>query len=493
MYSHHAHELGRFFKPESIAIIGVSRESLSFGGTSFLDHYIRAGYTGRLYPINPKAVEILGLKAYPSLASLPEVPDLVMIAVRADFVPALLEECARLSIRYIHVLTSGFSEIGTDEGRQLERKIAAIAEAHHLFVMGPNCMGPYCPSSHLTAWGATPGLDGHLGIISQSGGITQRFTEYACSLCIGVSKAASIGNATILDSPDFLEFMDDDEDVRLIAMYLESIRDGKRLFRLAREISSRKPIIMLKGGESERGASTVASHTGRLAGDQKMWKAFFEQTGVVAVSSLNEWLDACLVFSCLTQTHGKGVFIIGGGGGNSVIFSDLCIKAGLDVPILSRESMEKIRPFVPVAGSIAGNPLDLWVAFLKVKRLLQILDIAYADPNVHMVIVDRLIPRIAFHSPEITDAIPEIAEFIQSHKQRKPTVFTIDYDGGDPELLRKGSLMRSRFCEAGIPAFPSFERAVGALTRFQKYHTRVQDTEDWTCLRPIDASCKSDS
>lgn len=491
MDRYHAQALGRFFKPESIAIIGVSRKSLSFGGTSFLDHYIRAGYAGRLYPINPNATDIFGLKAYPSLASLPEVPDLVMIAVQADHVPALLEECARLSISHIHVLTSGFSEIGTEEGRQLEKKIAAIAEEHHLLVMGPNCMGPYCPSSHLTAWGATPGLDGHLGIISQSGGITQRFTEYACSLGIGVSKAASIGNATVLDSPDFLEFMAGDEDVRLIAMYLESIRDGKRLFRLAREISSRKPIILLKGGESEQGAATVASHTGRMAGDQKMWKTFFDQTGAVPVSSLNEWLDACLVFSRLPQVHGKGVFIVGGGGGNSVIFSDLCIKVGLDVPTLSRESMEKIRPVVPVAGSIAGNPLDLWEAFLKVKLLKQILDIAYADANIHMVIVDRLIPRIAFHSPEISDAIPEIAEFIQSHRQRKPTVFTIDYDGGDPELLRKGSQMRSRFCEYGIPAFPSFERAVGAMARFQKYHSRFREREDWACQPTIRSACDS--
>jgi len=465
-----AHDLGGFFKPQSIAIIGVSRTAMSFGGTSFLHHYLDTGYAGRLYPINPQASEVLGIKAYPSLTSLPEIPDLVMIAVQAAAVPAALQECARLGVRHVHVLTAGFSEIGTEEGRRLEHMIVAIAEEQSLLVMGPNCMGPYCPSVRLTAWGAVPGRDGCLGIISQSGGVTQRFTEYVCSLGIGVSKAASIGNAALLDSPDFLEYMADDADVHLIAMYLESIRDGRRLFHLAREVAPRKPIILLKGGESERGAATVASHTGRMAGDQKMWKAFFEQTGVIPVSNMTEWVDASLAFSLLPKTEGKGVFIVGGGGGNSVIFSDSCIRAGLDVPSLSRESMDIIRPLVPVAGSIAGNPLDFWEAFLNVGRLLEILEIAYHDPAIHMVIVDRLIPRIAFHSPDMPASIAEIVDFIKGNERKKPTVFTIDYDGGDPVLLDKGSRLRRRFCEAGIPAYPSFERAIGALVCFYKYH-----------------------
>ncbi|MBN1383105.1 MAG: CoA-binding protein [Deltaproteobacteria bacterium] len=469
MPHYQVHELGGFFKPESIAVIGVSREIASLGGTSFLQRHLDAEYAGRLYPINPKASEILGLKAYPSLSSLPEVPDLVMIAVRADLVPASLEECARKGVRYVHVLTAGFSETGTREGRELEKQLADVAEQHNLLVMGPNCMGPYCPASRLTAWGAIPGRDGHLGVISQSGGITQRFTEYVSSLGMDVSKAASIGNATVLDSPDFLEFMAGDDDIRLIAIYQENIRNGRRFFDLARELSPRKPIVMLKGGESEQGAATVESHTGRMAGNQRVWKAFFKQTGVVPVSNMNEWADACLTFSYLPKTRGRGVFIIGGGGGNSVISSDACIRAGLDVPKLSPKSMEGIRPFVPAAGSIAGNPLDHWELFLNPELLLKVLDIAYADPGISMVIVDRLIPRIAFHGPGFPDAVPEITGFIKTHPHRKPTVFTVDYDGGDPDLIRKGSLLRSRFCEAGVPAFPSFERAIGALARFQKY------------------------
>jgi acyl-CoA synthetase (NDP forming) len=263
-----------------------------------------------------------------------------------------------------------------------------------------------------------------------------------------------------------------DNDISLIACYIESIRDGRHFFDLAREVSPHKPVIMLKGGESEQGAATVESHTGRMAGNQKIWKAFFKQTGVVSVSNMNEWVDACLAFSFLPKTKGKEVFIIGGGGGSSVISSDACIRAGLDVPRLSQDSMERLRRFVPAAGSIAGNPLDDWALFLNPELLLDVLDIAYADAGISMVIVDRLIPRIAFHSPEVPDSVLEIADFIETHRHTKPTVFTVDYDGGDPDLIRKGSLLRSRFCEAGVPAFPSFERAIGALARFQKYCSR---------------------
>jgi acyl-CoA synthetase (NDP forming) len=465
-------DLEGFFNPRSIAILGVSRAAVHFGGTSFLQHFLEAGYSGAIYPINPKAGEVMGIKAYPSLSALPQTPELAIISVQAAAVPEALEECARLGIRHIHVLTAGFSELGTVEGRRLETLIATIAKEKGLLIIGPNCMGPYAPSSRLTAWGALPGKDGNLGIISQSGGITQRITEYVCSLGVGVSKAVSIGNAAVLDSPDFLDFMAADDKIRVIALYLESIRDGRRLFELAREVSARKPIILLKGGESEQGAATVASHTGRMAGDRKMWKAFFEQTGTVSVSAMNEWVDAVLAFSLLPETAGKGVFIVGGGGGNSVIFSDTCIREGLDVPPLSPQSMEKIRSIVPVAGSIAGNPLDFWEAFLNFKRLFAILDSAYRDPNIHMIVVDRLIPRIAFHSPDLPDSLEKIVEFIKTHEHRKPTVFTIDYDGGDPDLIVKGSRLRTRFCHEGIPAYPSFERAVRALVHFQKYHVR---------------------
>jgi acyl-CoA synthetase (NDP forming) len=478
-------DLSKFFSPKSIAIVGVSAgDSFHLGGLSYLMAFQDSRFAGPIYPINPKAREIRGVKAYSSLMSLPKIPELAIVCVPAPQVPQALEDCARIGVRHIHILTAGFKETGTREGKTLEEKVAAIARDRGLLVMGPNCMGPYCPSSGLTAWGARPGRDGPLGVISQSGGMTQRLTEYACSLGVGVRKAASIGNAAVLDSTDYLEFMAEDEAIRLIAMYIESVRDGRRLLKVARQVSPWKPIILLKGGQSEAGASTVASHTGTMAGEQRLWEGFFRQFGGISVRSMNEWADTILAFCHLTGPAGKGVFLVGGGGGNSVIHGDTCVREGLHVPELTRSSMEKLRRIVPAAGSIAGNPLDLWATFQDRDRLAQVLEIAYADPRIHMVIVDRLIPRKAFHMPDAPDSTAETIGLAADIGRKKPTVFTVDSDGGDEDLTIKGAAMRVQFCRAGIPAYPSHDRAVRAMAHLQRYYARFGTRPETAAVKP---------
>jgi len=282
----------------------------------------------------------------------------------------------------------------------------------------------------------------------------------------------------VLDSTDYLEFMGRDGKIRVIAMYLESVSDGRRLLRLFKEINTHKPIVLLKGGESERGASVVLSHTGKMAGREKPWQAFILQSGVTQVYSVNEWMDTILAFCHLPAPSGKGVFLVGGGGGNSVIYSDTCIREGLDVPGLSTSNMKKLRQIVPVAGSIAGNPLDLWETFQDPARLAEILEIGYGDPHIHMIIVDRLIPRNAYHMPKIADPTPKVMKFFETHGHRKPTVFTVDSDGGNPDLTVKGTNLRALFCRSGIPAYPSLGRAARALVHFYRYQSR------FTALRP---------
>jgi len=464
-------DLEQFFSPSSIAIVGVPRNDYRFGGLSYLNKFKEYGFPGKLYPINPKATEISGLKAYSDLSSLPEVPDLAIICVTARLVPKILEECARIGLRHIHILSSGFKEIGTKEGDILEQRVTAISEENGLLVIGPNCMGPYSPSGRLTPWGAIPGMSGSLGIISQSGGLAQRLTEYTSSLGIGVEKAVSIGNAAVLSTIDYLEFMARDEKIRVIAMYLESVKDGTRLFHLAKEVSQKKPIILWKGGETEVGALTAASHTGGMAGEMKIWEAFCRQTGVVHVRSMDEWVDAIMAFSFLTAPTGKGVFLIGGGGGNSVSNSDLCIREGLDVPPLSEPTIAWLRQGGPAAGSIFGNPLDMWRVFTDPIYLTELLDLAYKDPCVGMLIVDRLIKRKAYHMPESLDPDPQLIEFLKKEGYQKPTVITVDSEGGDLDLASKGTALRVEFCRAKIPAYPSLQRAAKALIHLHRYHS----------------------
>ncbi len=462
----------KFFDPAQIAIVGVSSGEYKFGGMSFLIKLQEGGYGGKLYPINPKAEQIRNLKAYPDLVSLPEVPDLAIVCVAARFVPSILEDCARIGLNHIHILTSGFKETGLEDGKLLEERIVAISKTHGLKIIGPNCMGPYCPSSNLTAWGAIPGLRGSIGIISQSGGLTQRLTEYTCSLGLGVEKAVSFGNAAVLDSTDFLEVMAEDEKIRVIAMYLESVKNARRLLQVAKEASKKKPILLWKGGESKAGATTAASHTGGMAGAQKLWEAFCLQTGAVRVRSMDECVDAIMAFNLLPAPAANGVFLIGGGGGNSVAYSDTFNRAGFEVPPLSEASMGFLRRSVPTAGSIAGNPLDMWRTFIDAAYLSEVLDLGYQDPAISIIVVDRLIPRMAYHFPDLADPTPEIITFIKNRQHTKPTVFTIDSDGGDPDLALTGTRLRAQFCKAGIPAYPSARRAARALFHLCQYHAR---------------------
>ena len=461
-------ELGTFFNPGSVAVVGVSRKIGAFGGALFLRQYRESGFRGALYPIHPEADEIDGLRAYPNLSSLPEVPELVILAVKAKLVPSVLEECARVGARHIHIFASGFSEIGTREGAERERRITAIARQNGLLVIGPNCMGPYCPSSGLTAWGAVPGKPGPIGVISQSGGLTQRLTEYLYSLGIGTEKAVSMGNAAVLEGPDYLEFMAEDDRIQTIAMYLESAGDGRRLLHLAREVGKKKPIVIWKGGESDVGARTVASHTGSMAGERRLWDALFRQTGAVQARSMNDWADALLALCLLPAPRGKGVFLIGGGGGSSVSNGDTCVHHGLEVPRLSEPTMERLRETVPTAGSIAGNPLDEWPIFDDPEYLLEILGLAYADPEVSMVMVDRMVPRAAFHMSGDASLTQEVVDLVT--RNQKPTVFTIDCDGGDADLTARGTALRAEICRAGIPAYPSLRRAAWALSQLHSYH-----------------------
>ena len=282
-------------------------------------------------------------------------------------------------------------------------------------MVGPNCMGPYSPAAHLTAWGAIHGLPGPVGVISQSGTITQRITEYLCSLGLGIAKAVSIGNAAVLSAMNYLEFMAQDEEVRTIAMYLESVPNPREFLHLAREVNRKKPLVIWKWGESDVGASTAVSHTGGMAGANHLWGAFFRQSGVARVRSMDEWADTIMSLTLLPAPRGKGVFLVGGGGGHSVVNGDACIRQGLDVPPLSGTTMEKLRKIMPAVGSIPGNPLDNWRAYDDADHFTEVMEMGYEDPGVSMIVADRIIPRSSFHMGDEPDPTPSVIEFVKKN------------------------------------------------------------------------------
>jgi acyl-CoA synthetase (NDP forming) len=466
----------RLFSPRSIAIIGISKGESGLG-QFFFRNLQRADYGGRVFLINPSAAEINGISTYPNIPALPEAVDLAIVCVPARFVPAILAECGQKGVRNVHIFSSGFRELGTPEGIQLENEIRQKSLECRLNVVGPNCMGPYSPGSGLMFWGQIPAKSGPFAFLSQSGSLTQRMTEHAYFMGFGISKAVSLGNGTILDSTDYMEYLADDEETRAVGFYLEGVRDARRFLDVARRLNQKKPLVIWKAGESSSGAGAVASHTGNLSGEDRIWENAIRQIGATRARSLEEVAGTGMAFLHLPPCRGKRLFILGGGGGNSVYYADICQRLGLQVPPLTAETSTRITAMLPSVGSFARNPVDAWRAFHDPKLLAEILDIVYADPGLDMIVLDRLIPRQTYATPENPENIPLALEYLRRNRLRKPLVVVVEGAGDDLFLAEEALKLRRAFCEAGIPAYPSLPLAAQALAHLVAYYGKRDGAE----------------
>ena len=468
------HQLDSMFNPKSVAVVGASANPRGWGGAGFLGRLNRLGFEGELYPVNPKATEVNGLRAYPDVRSLPEPPDLVIVAIPAPGVPQVLEDCIATGVKNVHIFTSGFAETGLEEGRELDRQITEIIRRGNLRVVGPNCMGIYVPANKLTYWGALPEGSGSLAFLSQSGGHGEMLTPYAQRLGVYFSKVISFGNARGLQAVDFLEYLAEDPETKIITVYLEGISDGGRFSRLVKRVNRIKPVIVWKGGLTEGGSRAVASHTGSLAGEEKVWDAFFAQTGAVRVSSIEEIVDVALAFMHLEPPRGRRVLLVGGGGGNSVAMADICSREGLEVPRLTEDTRRELNTFIRLAGNSARNPIDAWMVQEDADLLPKALDLAVADPNIDMVILDRHIhdhgdedPARRRRSEEIGDFL---VEFARENTYRKPMVMALNAHANDPGSAAEAARLWVKFARAGLPTYASQVNASRTLSRFAGYH-----------------------
>jgi acyl-CoA synthetase (NDP forming) len=479
-----AHGLDTMFHPKSVAIVGASSNPLAWGGTSFLKRLLKLGFEGSLYPVNPKDTEIQGLKAYPDVRSLPETPDLVIIAIPASAVPQVLEDCIAAGVKNAHIFTSGFAETGLEEGRLLDARITEIIQRGGLRVVGPNCMGIYVPSSRLAYFGAEPAGSGSVAFLSQSGGHTEMLTEYAQDLGVYFSKAISFGNARGLQAIDFLEYLAQDAETGIIAMYLEGIKDGNRFTRLIRSINRTKPVIIWKGGLTESGARAVTSHTGSLAGEERVWDAFFAQTGAVRAGSLGEIIDMAMAFLHLKPPRGRRTLLVGGGGGNSVAMADICSREGLEVPHLAEETRKELNNFIPLAGNSARNPLDVWMAQEDVELYRRALELAVADPVIDLVILDKYVwdnedddmPRESEQDAEKMNEF--LIDFARNNRFGKPVVLSLNGRANSPQSATSVANLWRQFAQAGVPTYVSPQSASRALCRFVEYHQYQQRHAD---------------
>jgi acyl-CoA synthetase (NDP forming) len=454
-------KLDRAFNPQCLVVVGGSPHGLWLRD--------QTNFKGKLYSVqvNPetvKDIEASGIKNYTSLLDVPEPIDLVIVSVPREAALGILEDCIRKDVAAVHFFTAGFSETDTEEGIRLERLLAERAKQADLHLIGPNCMGIYNPKIELgqIVWPHT-GFAAPMAFISQSGTHATTFGQQAHLQGIDINKAVSFGNGVVLDSPDYLEYFGQDPEIKVIGMYLEGVKDGRRFLKVLKEVSARKPVVIWKGGRTEAGERAIASHTGSLAVSQAIWDTAVRQCGAVKVASMEELIDTLKTLLYLPPVRGDRVGIAGGSGGQSVAIADVFAEAGLKVPLLTQESYDELATFLTLIGGGYRNPIDTG-NFHNLSEMKRIMEVLERDANIDNLVLLTGTRWGSLKTPKSEiEAMGNIRE-----KSSKPVMAIVFFS--TPEEMRSARETTQKFQERGVPAFPSIERGARALRNVLDYY-----------------------
>ncbi len=471
-------ELEPVFFPKSIAVIGASWDKQKTG-YQYVAGLISAGFKGKIYPVNPKGGELLGLKVYPNLTAIPEDIDYVIVSIPRESVLPLLEECAAKKVKIVQFFTAGFSEAEDDVGHELETSIVNKARQGGFRIIGPNCIGVYCPASKIPlGWWTTLGEEGSISFLSQSGGMAISIVEIGIAKGINYSKGISYGNGCDLDSIDFLEYFAVDPKTTIIGAYLEGVKNGNRFFSLLKEVTKHKPVIILKGGRTKAGATASASHTGALATSNIIWLTTVKQAGAIPVNSIEELTDTMLLFQQLDCYPGDNIAIISGlpggaGGGIAVSSTDLFIESALKVPPLLKETKQKLTHLLGHVGSILHNPVDIAQGRGNPQVIRKAMELVIADPRIDLVIVyedvDLLLRFFSWeHIMEINSIFTNLRQ-----QQRKPIIVVLPPGSAIMEHKKIERIL----CQNKIPVFSTLERTAKAISNMKEYY-RLHKSKD---------------
>jgi acetyl coenzyme A synthetase (ADP forming)-like protein len=386
-------DLNAIFSPKSIAIIGASSKPLSVGW-EMMRCVLNFNFTGTVFPVNPKAKAISGIKAYPSVLEIPDEVDLAVIVVKRDFVLPTMEQCAEKGVKAAIVITAGFREV-SHEGAELEDKILQIARENNIVMLGPNCMGAFNTNDEIllnATFARKLPKRGPIGLISQSGAMGAAVLDYANERHIGFSKFISIGNKADIDENDCLEAFEKDDEVGVVVLYLENFADPQRFAEICKRVTPKKPVLVLKSGRSEAGAKAASSHTGALAGSDTAVDALLERCGAMRVDSIEDLLVISHFFSSPRRPEGNRLGLITNAGGPGIIATDELQKKGFSFPELAPETVKELESKLPAEASCA-NPTDV----LPGTGAQGYQDAAYAqvkDPNLDAVVILFLCPSM---------------------------------------------------------------------------------------------------
>lgn len=466
--------LGALFMPRTVAVVGASSSRQTLGNT-FLRRIREAGFAGEIYPIHPDADAIDGIKAWASLAHTPHPVDYCFICVAAAQVPPVIR-AGRGRLRFAQVISSGFGEVA--EGVSLQDELLAAARESGCRIVGPNCLGLYSPRSGITFVEGASGTPGQVGVVSQSGGLGTDIVTRGERRGIAFSGVVTAGNCADVTPTELIEHYLADPDTRVVGAYLEQVRDGRRLFEVLRAAKAAKPVVILKGGRTAQGARAAASHTGALAGNDRVWPALARQTGCVLVDTLEQFLDALLVFQCLHPRADRvtdRIVLFGNGGGTGVLACDDYARRGLALRPFESATVQALRALALPPGTSIDNPVDAPVATLRQRDGAiagSILDAIYAHSapdalvmHLNMASFRGRVPARVMHNL--------LAEALQV-QQRYPGqahFLLVLCSEGDPETEALKRDFRQSALAAGVPVFDDLINAAAALAALRAVET----------------------
>ncbi|HEU0174636.1 MAG TPA: bifunctional GNAT family N-acetyltransferase/acetate--CoA ligase family protein [Blastocatellia bacterium] len=443
--------------PQSIAVIGASRDPQSVGGALFRN-LIRWGFAGAVYPVNPRASAVAGVHAYASVADLPEVPELVFIIVPASAVLDAARQCAALSVRALCVISAGFAETGA-EGAAAQAELLDLCRAHGMRLVGPNCLGLVNTSSDVRMLGAFTPMDppaGNIAISSQSGALGIALVNRARQLGLGISSFASIGNRADVSGNDLLQYWESDDATDVILLYLEGFGNPRRFSRIARRVSRRKPVVAVKSGRTAGGARAASSHTAALASSDRAASALFAQTGIIRVDTLAEFFAVARLLATQPIPAGNKIGILTNAGGPAIMAVDAAEAAGLEIPKLSEATQARLRAALPRAASVT-NPVDM-IASAGPAEYRACLEAMLDEPGLDALLI-IFIPPLATPSTEVAGVL---GETLANHAPFRGPIAAVFPDA-------KSDLVTIPAGERVVPAYDFPEGAVAALKAAARY------------------------
>ncbi len=466
-----------FFDPSSIAVIGASATEGKVGH-DVLKNLVTQGYAGSLYPVNPKGGEILGKQAYATITEVPSEVEMAIIVTPAPTVLDLAKECGEKKVKTLVVITAGFREMGTEDGKQREEALAAIAKQYGMRLVGANCLGMLRPSLKMNAsFAKNLPAQGGIALVSQSGALAVAIMDAAPTVGMGFSVVISIGNKTAMDECDYLEACLEDPQTHVIGMYLESINNGERFREIAGRVTKEKHVVLLKSGTSEHGRKAVSSHTGALAGSDAAITAVCRQTGIRRAEDAGEFIDMLQALCLEPPLQSPGIAVVTNAGGPGILATDAAELHDLRLPSLAPRTVDTLKAGLPPAAS-TKNPVDV-LGDADAQRYALALESCFDDPNVEGIAV--------LMTPQVMTPCAEIAEQVVTIARKFPLMpVTACFMGG--ESVRAA---QQRLAAAGIPFFETPERAVRALRalRGKKRTERLDVPSSINEQRAIQAQC----